>query len=352
MTMKTLLRFTSSSVLVVAVVVVAIITNSPATHAFAPLAGVSVNSVRTEAPVDLADFLTNGNDNNSNDNTMLVFGTYAADFNAIEYAQRLRYYAPLLREQGLVQKIGLVLNCDPAAARALAARVDLFNGSENNIELLTDPTGAAGRAFGVGRGWRPDDASLSPYLKLFGMLWGLGAWATLPAVLGGYVGNPFGPGQPWIADALAVGQRQGRWPDTALVLDDENILENKFDALPVVGSWPRPPLELATLRLQNMLDISIKNWQELAPTQDAMKQGVLTQLGGCLIVKPSTGEVLYDWKDPGICAVANFEFILKKLNASNEKKQSLPEETQPSSLNEKEQLEEEEEPAFFFNGDV
>ena len=135
----------------------------------------------------------------------------------------------------------------------------------------------------------------------------------MPAVIGGYIGNPFVP-QPWIEDALAVGQKKDRWPNTALELNDTtgDIVVNKFAELPLVGSWKRRPLELATLRLQNMVDISIKNWSELAPTKDALNAGVLTQLGGCVIVDSSGNEV-FTWRDPGICAVANFEDILKKV---------------------------------------
>ena len=187
--------------------------------------------------------------------------------------------------------------------------------------------------FGVGRGWRPDDTQLSPFVKLFGMLLGLGAWATLPAVISGYIGNPFF-GQPWIEDALAVGQWKKRWPDTALVLEDEpvetsdddpenmgvlrgqkiKVRLNKFSELPYgLGEWKRRPLELATLRLQNMLDISIKYWKVLAPTEEALKDGVLTQLGGCIVVDSSSDTVLYKWRDPGICAVANFEDLLRRI---------------------------------------
>jgi hypothetical protein len=186
------------------------------------------------------------------------------------------------------------------------------------VELFIDPKGDAGRAFGVGRGWIPDDDTTSPYIKLFGMLFGLGAWATLPAVIGGYIGNPF-YGQPWIEDALAVGQSRGRWPDTALVLEEDStpcnikVTANKFEELPIVGSWERRPLELATLRLQNMIDVSIKNWGALGPKEDALEAGVLTQLGGCVIVNSKTGEEITRWRDPGICAVANFEDILKEL---------------------------------------
>ena len=274
--------------------------------AFAPLAGVSATSVKSNEDIDLGNFLSGG------DKTMLVLGTYAADFNAIEYAQRLRYYIPELEKRGIT-KFGLVLNCNSDAALKLVDLVDLpCDTSDGKVTLMIDPLGKAGKAFGVGTGWRPDDEEMSPFLKLFGMLWGLGAWATLPAVIGGYIGNPF-TAQPWIEDAMAVGIQKKRWPDNGLVLNDSgDVVTNKFEELPLVGQWPRRPLELATLRLQNMIDISIKNWKELAPDDEALKAGVLTQLGGCVIVDGSNN-VLFEWKDPGICAVANFENILEKI---------------------------------------
>lgn len=280
--------------------------------AYAPLAGVTARSVKTSEDVDLSNFVSTPSSKGKK--TMLVLATYAADFNAIEYAQRLRYYIPELQKRG-ISKIGLVLNCEADSAKALVDLVDLpCDVSEGHgVELLVDPLGNAGRAFGVGTGWRPDDADMSPYVKLFGMLFGLGAWATLPAVIGGYIGNPFRP-QPWIEDAMAVGQRKGRWPDSGLVLDEKSgaVVINKFTELPVVGQWPRRPLELATLRLQNMLDISIKNWKELAPDETSLGAGVLTQLGGC-VVCDENGKAIFEWKDPGICAVANFEDILEKI---------------------------------------
>jgi hypothetical protein len=273
--------------------------------AYAPLKGVYVSSVATGKPVDLGAFLSN-----SGSRSLLVLGTYAADFNAIEYAQRLRYYMDKLEQDCGVTKFGMVLNCNQEAARCLAEAVDL---DTSRVELMVDPFGEAGRKFGVSRGWLPDNEFLSPFVKLFGMLFGLGAWATLPSVIGGYLGNPFVP-QPWIEDALAVGQRKGRWPDTALEIRNDGSILNKFEELPVVGEWKRRPLELATLRLQSMIGISLNKWNELAPKQDALDAGVLTQLGGCVVVDSKTGETLYEWKDPGICAVANFEDIVKKLS--------------------------------------
>jgi len=266
--------------------------------------GISLTPIDGGAEILLDDYLKN-----PSGKSMFVFGTYAADFNAIEYVQRLRYYLPILKSDCGVSKFGIVLNCQPAAAKALLEAVEL---DSDEVDIFVDNTGQAGKKFGVQRGWLPDNGDVNPFLKfkLFGMLWGLGAWATLPAVIGGYIGNPLVP-QPWIQDALAVGQEKGRWPDNALEIADDGTVTNKFDDLPLVGSWPRRPLELATLRLQSMIGISLKNWKDLAPDDEALDSGVLTQLGGCIVVE--NGNTVFEWKDPGICAVANFESIVKKL---------------------------------------
>jgi len=271
--------------------------------------------------IDIGDWLSSKSSSSKDRSRKLViFGTYAADFNAIEYGQRLRYYWPQLQAKGIDQ-CAFLLSCQPTAARKLLQQVDLPTSKEDGIEVWTDNVGQAARVFGVQRGWLPDNDNVNPFLKLFGMLWGLGAWATLPAVIGGYIGNPF-VAQPWIEDALAVGQQQGRWPDMALELSTtsgkispEVVTVNKFKDLPLVGSWPRRPLELATLRLQSMMGISLANWDDLAPDQEALDAGVLTQLGGCMVVETdgTTTKPIYEWRDPGICAVANFELMLKQI---------------------------------------
>ena len=138
--------------------------------AFAPLKGVIVKSVDSGNDVDLGDFLSS---TDSNSRSLLVLGTYAADFNAIEYAQRLRYYTSPLKEKCGISKFGLLLNCRPEAAKLLAECVEL---DTNLVQLFVDPTGQAGRVYGVERGWLPENNDVNPFLKLFGMLWGLGAW--------------------------------------------------------------------------------------------------------------------------------------------------------------------------------
>ena len=97
-------------------------------------------------------------------------------FHLLSAGIRLRYYLPDLQKRGIT-KIGLVLNCESDAAKILADLVDLpcdIAGENDVVTLMFDPMGRAGNAFGVGTGWRPDDAEMSPYIKLFGMLFGLG----------------------------------------------------------------------------------------------------------------------------------------------------------------------------------
>ena len=259
-----------------------------------------MSQVADNVPIDLGESL--GNDGS----TLVCLGTYAADFNAIEYGQRIRHYLPRLKEKG-VSRVKFVLNASPEAATALADILDL----PREVELLSDPAGTAGRAFGVSSGFRPGDKETSPYVKLFAMLFGLGAPLTLPYVISGYLGNPWGEAS-WIEEALAVGQRQGRWPGNALVLDGDTVVENKFTRLPVVGTWNRRPLELATLRLQNMVGISIQQWGKLGPDVQTYPE-VLTQLGGCVVVGSDGTTTQFEWKDPGICAVASFDDMLKAL---------------------------------------
>jgi len=75
------------------------------------------------------------------------------------------------------------------------------------------------------------------------MLFGIGPPATLPAVLGGYLGNPSGK-RAWIETALEQGQKAGRWPDTVLKPGVGGRLDNQFDSLPLVSGWGLRPLEL------------------------------------------------------------------------------------------------------------
>jgi len=259
------------------------------------LAGVSLPRVSDGAIVDVGcASCANGG------RIMVVLGTYPADFNMIEYGQRLRHHLPELKAKGIGRFL-VVVNGQAQSCKKLVDLLDL----PAELEVLSDPVGEAGRRFGVSRGWKPDDATLNPYLKLYIMLFGVGPPATLPAVVTGYLGNPSGR-RAWIESALEQGQRMGRWPDNVLDLSSASM-QNKFDELPLVGGWGRRPLELATLRLQN-LKMAFDNWEALKPTDDRC----LTQLGGCVVVG-ADGEALYSWIDNGICDVADFDSIIAAL---------------------------------------
>ena len=283
----------------------------PVTDVEAALSGLNVVDISSEASVDLKKALLE-----ANGPVCLVLGTYAADFNALEYAQRVSFYLPALKAKG-IDSVFFLLNASPAASKAFKTILQM----PDEVKFFSDCDGAVGRSFGVNRGWRADDAETSPYVKLFGMLFGLGAMMTLPSVVGGYVGNPFSAKSTegsWIQESMRRNQAAGLWPDTALVLsgDDKSIVQNKFDELPLgIGQWGRRPFELATLRLQNMLGISLKNWKELKPTEEELQKGLLTQLGGLLVINKVEGRlnIKYSWIDDGICDVCNFDTALSKI---------------------------------------
>ncbi|KAL7539693.1 hypothetical protein ACHAXR_009501 [Thalassiosira sp. AJA248-18] len=183
-----------------------------------------VDSIVENELVDIGAELGSGG--TSNKRTLLVFGTSAGDFNTIEYMQRIRASLPELESKGGVDRILFIVNGSPSQCKLITSFLDFPTSSA----ILSDPTGEAGRKFGVSRGFRPDDTSLSPFAKQFCMGIGIGPpWMSLPAVLPGYFGNPNGR-REWIETSLKQGQLAGRWPDNILELDDDqNIVGNKFD---------------------------------------------------------------------------------------------------------------------------
>ena len=75
-----------------------------------------------------------------------------------------------------------------------------------------------------------------------------------------------------------------------------------------VSGWGVRPLELATLRLQNLLGVQFANWEALKPVDDRL----LTQLGGCTVVGPG-GTPLFNWLDRGLCDVVDFEEVVEAI---------------------------------------
>ena len=56
------------------------------------------------------------------------------------------------------------------------------------------------------------------------------------------------------------------------------------------------------------------SWDALRPQDDQL--AVLTQLGG-LAIGDGAGGLAYEWRDPGICAVCNFEDALDALDGKD-----------------------------------
>jgi hypothetical protein len=221
----------------------------------------------------------------------------------VEYCQRVRFFLPQLQRKG-VDRFILVVNGKLSACKKLTEILDL----PETMELYADPSGEAGRRFGVSRGFRPDDARFSPALRLFCQGIGIGPpWGTLGAVLAGYVGSPDGT-RDFIEDGLLQGQLAGRWPAVLELGPNNSILKNKFDDFPMLSSWGRRPFELATLRLQNLIGIQFKNWDALKPDEPQC----LTQLGGCAVVGGG-GEPLYSWVDRGLCDLPDFQELIDSL---------------------------------------
>ena len=272
-----------------------------------------------------AELATNTNDGVSGDGdgdkkrTMVVFGTHAGDFNTIEYMQKIRSSLPELQSKGGIDQILIIVNGEPDQCKLIAKLLDFPTTTSNaeievKIEVLSDPTGEAGRKFGVSRGFRPDDTSMSPFAKQFCSGIGIGPpWMTLPAVLPGYFGDPNGR-REWIETSLKQGQLSGRWPKILELDQDENIIANKFDDAPLgVSNWGRRPFELATLRLQSLIGIQIKHWSELKPVDDRC----LTQYGGCTVVEKG-GNAIYSWVDRGLCDVPDMHDILEVLSSGEQ----------------------------------
>merc|ERR1719409_2013831 len=78
------------------------------------LAGCVLPRVADGEAVDLGEALSS-----SAGVTVAVLGTYPADFNMIEYAQRLRHYLPALKAKG-VSRVLCVVNGKPSSCAKLA----------------------------------------------------------------------------------------------------------------------------------------------------------------------------------------------------------------------------------------
>ncbi|KAA8494506.1 hypothetical protein FVE85_2747 [Porphyridium purpureum] len=209
--------------------------------------------------------------------TYLCMFTHFGDLTTFEYAQRL------LPELQVLEDKNVNLVCvgigSPENAR-LFAQITGFP-----IEYVyADETAAAYEALDLYKGFLGERAQVHPYVKLFAMLAGIGSPGTLRRVLGGYIGSRDRSIEKWSKGAIKF-------------LD-----ANMFD---VLGSQYQRPFELATVRLQNMIDI-IPRWFELSPE----KQELIVRQGATLVLDAAEERVLYAYRDTGILVYADVDHAL------------------------------------------
>eukprot|EP00931_Biecheleriopsis_adriatica_P079866 TRINITY_DN53206_c0_g1_i1.p1 TRINITY_DN53206_c0_g1~~TRINITY_DN53206_c0_g1_i1.p1 ORF type:complete len:344 (-),score=76.78 TRINITY_DN53206_c0_g1_i1:79-1110(-) len=245
------------------------------------------------SPQKLGDLITSGN------RTVLALLTHFGDFNAWEYAQQLDFALPEVQNAGasiLLVGIGGV-----PQARNFAQLLDLPPA----LKLYADPTGSAAKALGCSRGFGAD-SSLNGYIKILPMLLGIDSPGTLEAVFRGYRGDTMAD-RGWVDAALAKGSAKNRYPS--------GLTSGAWDDL---GDQGLRPMELATLRLQNMKDGIIANWGDLAPADDQL----VVQQGGTVIFDAQK-KPLYVYRDAGILTYTPMKEVLLVLSAAqSESKQS------------------------------
>ncbi|EIE18540.1 hypothetical protein COCSUDRAFT_60209 [Coccomyxa subellipsoidea C-169] len=201
--------------------------------------------------------------------------THFGDLSSWELAQKLKKKLPDLqaRQAKLGKKVIAVGLGSTENARAFARALDF------PLDLLyADSTGAVYRALGFSPGFAPD-ADVSPYLKLLPMLMGIGSPGTIQEVLRGYIG-----------DRSAKPVFEGATP---------------FN---VLGGGYQRPLELATLRLSNMMGI-LPKWSELCPPDESL----LTQQGGSLVFQGE--KVIFSHTDSGILKYTDLDALLDAVPA-------------------------------------
>lgn len=223
--------------------------------------------------------------------TVLALLTHFGDFNAWEYAQQLKYDLPVLEGAGASLVVVGIGNA--TQARRFAELLDLPSG----MRLYADTQGAAAVALGCSRGFG-GGVPVTGYIKLLPMLLGIGSPGTLEAVLRGYRGDASAR-RDWVDAALAQGSAQRRFP--------EGLGEKDWDYL---GGQGLRPLELATLRLQNMVDGIIAHWSELSPTDDQL----LVQQGGTAVFRARSPKYVY--RDAGILTFTPIDEVIRAVTAA------------------------------------
>ena len=211
----------------------------------------------------------------------LVFFTHMADLSSWELAQKISYYLPELSDS----KTDLIAIA-PGSVKNAKKFSEMTSFPLSN--LYVDEEAVCYSKMNFNKGVLPN-VPVSPYFKLLLMLAGIGSDGTIPEVLRGYFGDrSTGLRNEWIAPTLKI------------------VQQSQFDAL---GSTYLRPFELATVRLQNMINI-LPLWNELLPED----KNIITQLGGSYILNKNK-EIIYSHIDTGILNYVNVDKVLELIRS-------------------------------------
>ncbi|MGG6297792.1 peroxiredoxin-like family protein [Leptolyngbya sp. AN02str] len=201
------------------------------------------------------------------------------DFDSLEYAWWLQRKAEQLREANLtIRAVGI-------GDRVSGEKFCTYTGFPPNW-LFVDPTAELHQQLGLYAGLSFQapmlSASQNAWINLMMMCAGVGSPGTLAEVFRGYRGDRNAP---------------------QLIADDEVV---KASPLPTFkgsvfkfagGTGFQRPFELATLRLQNMVEV-LSHWKTYVPNAQYM-----TQRGGTFLFDRD-GILLYEHRDKGILGFA------------------------------------------------
>eukprot|EP01040_Poterioochromonas_malhamensis_P010609 gene10609-11551_t len=265
---------------------------------FSSILGISSFGKKTESEI-----VYDGRSSEPLRGTLLVFLTHLGDLASFELAQQIKHYLPQLTSFPRTSEknsSGLQL-CVVAPGSIDNAQkfCDLTGFPMKYLHL--DPSGDLYKMLGLYNGFLGDVGFINPYLKFLPMLAGIGSPGTIPEVLRGYVGDS-SASSTWIKEALRFVPHH----------------IDSYEASDARESTQRP-FELATLRLQNMMDV-MKHWEELTPSDKSL----ITQFGGAFVLSPSgdvfggafvlspSGDVVYEYRDTGILKYVSIKEAVKQ----------------------------------------
>ncbi len=227
-------------------------------------------------------------------NTLVLIWSQLGDFDTLEYAWWLNKQADKLQAKNIKVKAIAIGNL--TSGRKFCEYTNF-----PTEHLYIDPTASIHQQLNLYQGldWRLPflDDGQNAWLNLMLMCAGIGSKGTLKEVFRGYKGDKNAP----------------------QLFDSEEEINLKFfpsikgSLFKTVGKDYQRPFELATLRLQNMLEV-LPNWQTYVPDDR-----FLTQRGATFLFN-SEGELIYQHQDKGILGFAeNMSNPLSFLDNLNKK---------------------------------